>query len=273
MSPRVVRLHSENNHFQRADVLRRNRHRRQQYHEFFVEGVLPINRMLTHGWEVRSYFHSGESRLSDWATDILQTSRAETHFELPSRMMAKLSGKDEPSELIAVVPMREDRLDRIPITADLLVVVCDRPGSPGNLGSIIRSADALGARGVVVTGHAADIYDPETITSSRGSLFAVPVVRVDGPRELLAWFAQVRETCGDLQIVGSDERAEIDLWNHQFRLPTVLATGNETWGLSAAVREMCDTMVRIPMSGSATSLNLAAATSIALYEIARQRHA
>ena len=91
------------------------------------------------------------------------------------------SNKSEPSELLALVAMPADDLDRIPLSPDLLVVAFDRPASPGNLGSIIRSCDALGAHGVIMTGHSVDLYDPETISASVGSLFALPVVRLPSP--------------------------------------------------------------------------------------------
>jgi tRNA G18 (ribose-2'-O)-methylase SpoU len=150
-------------------------------------------------------------------------------------------------------------------------VVFDRPASPGNLGSLIRSCDALNVAGMVITGHATDLYDPETISASTGSFFAVPVVRLPSQRELLPWFAAIRQTIGPFQVVGSSAKAEQDIATHDFTQPTALLIGNETWGLSAAYKELCDSMVRIPIYGSATSLNVASAASIMLYEIDRQR--
>ena len=101
--------------------------------------------------------------------------------------------------------------------------------------------------------------------------FAVPVVRVPGPADLLPWFETIRRTIGPFQIVGSSAKATTDIAEHDFSKPTVLLVGNETWGLSAAFKELCDVMVTIPIGGSATSLNVACAASIILYEIDRQR--
>jgi len=271
VAPRVARVSSENNAFQHIEVLRRNREKRHRHREFFLEGVRPINQALAHGWTMRSFAYSRERRLSGWAEGTLARSTAETHYELPLRLMEKLSAKDEPSELIAVAAMPPDNLARIPIRDDFLVVAFDRPASPGNLGTILRSCDALGAHGLVITGHAVDLYDPETISASTGSLFAVPAVRLPSPKELAPWIDATRATLGRLQIVGTDERATTDLDAHDFRPPTLLLVGNETWGLSAAYTALCDATARIPMLGSASSLNVASATSIALYEIARQR--
>jgi TrmH family RNA methyltransferase len=271
VKPRTIRLHSADNHFQRIEVLRRNRQKRQRYGEFFVEGVRAVNQALAHDWEIRSFSYSFERRLSDWATGILAQSPARTHFELPASLMEQLSEKAETSELLAVVGIPPDDLSRIPLGKRLLIVVCDRPASPGNLGTLLRSCDALGADGLIISGHGADLYDPETVRASTGSLFALPAVRISGPRELEPWLAAGRGQVGDLAVVGTDEKSQTLVWDHDFRRPTVLLLGNEKWGLSAAYREMCDGSVSIPIGGSATSLNVAVAASILLYEVRRQR--
>lgn len=269
--PRIIAIRTENDIFQTIDALRRNREKRQRRRELFVEGVRPINLALRHGWQVNAWLYSPARRPSDWATGILARSDARIHYELPPHLLAKLSGKNEPGELIAIVAMPEDDPARVPLRDDLLVVVFDRPASPGNLGTLLRSCDALGAHGLFVTGHATDLYDPETISASTGSLFALPAVRLPSHRELAPWLDAARARCGTLQIVGTDEKGDHDLAAHDFRRPTVLLVGNETWGLSTAYREMCDASVRIPIGGSASSLNVAVATSIVLYEIGRQR--
>src|SRR5204862_5928572 len=126
------------------------------------------------------------------------------HVELERSLMEELSSKEETSELVALVGMPPDDLDRIPRRPDALLVVLDRPASPGNLGSVIRSADALGAGGVVVAGHAADPYDPQTVRASQGSLFAVPVVHVASAEEL-------EPRLEGLQVVGTSAHGDVEL--------------------------------------------------------------
>lgn len=273
MSPKTVRISSENDDFQYLEALRRNRAKRHRAGEFVVEGVRQLNQALANGWTVNAFLYSPDRPLSDWAAGILARSRARAHLELPLPLLEKLSGKDEASELLALVAMPDDDLARIPLREDLLVMIFDRPASPGNLGTVIRSCDALGVHGVVVTGHAADVYDPETISATTGSLFALPVVRAPAPGDLLPWFEAIRRTIGPFQLVGSSARATVDLTRQDFTRPTILVVGNETWGLSATYRELCDAIVAIPIGGSATSLNVACAASILLYEVARQRRA
>lgn len=269
--PKINKIYSENNEFQYIETLRRKREKRQRHQTFFIEGVRPINQALAHHWSIEAFVYSREKRLSDWAEKILAQSQANTHFELPLHLLAKLSGKSETSELLALVNMPADDLARIPLSGELLIVIFDRPANPGNLGTILRSCDALHAQGLIITGHAVDLYDPETISASTGSFFALPVVRLPSQKELLPWFATIRERVGDFQLVGSDEEASQEISEHQFTQPTILVVGNETWGMSAYYRELCDVLVKIPMAGSASSLNVACATSIFLYEIDRQR--
>ncbi len=269
--PTILQVSSENLAFQRVQTLQRKREKRQKSREFVVEGVRPINQALAHGWRFKAALYARDRRLSDWAAGILARSRAPIHYELPMRLLAKLSQKTETSELLAVVAMPADDLARIPLRENLLVVAFDRPASPGNLGTIIRSCDALGAQGLIVTGHAVDLYDPETISATTGSLFALPVVRLPSHKELVPWIEHARATLGRLQVVGTSENAPLELAAHDFRSPTLVVAGNETWGMSAGYAALCDALVRIPMVGSASSLNVAVATSIVLYEVDRQR--
>ncbi|HEX4206217.1 MAG TPA: RNA methyltransferase [Ktedonobacteraceae bacterium] len=271
MKPIVIKIYSENTYFQHVETLRRKREKRQKHREFFVEGVRPINQALKYHWTINAFLYAREKALSDWAKDILQHSPAAIHYELSPSLLSKLSNKTEPSELLAVVVMPPDDLTRLPVKERMLVAAFDRPASPGNLGTIIRSCDALQVDGLILTGHGVDLYDPETISASTGSFFALPIVRLPSHKELVPWVASVRQQLGDLQIIGSDEKGEQTIDAYDFTRPTLLVIGNETWGMSAAYRELCDALVNIPMYGSASSLNVACATSIILYEIDRQR--
>ena len=124
---------------------------------------------------------------------------------------------------------------------------------------------------MIVTGHAADPYDPKAVRASTGSLFAVPVIRADSHREVLDWMAALRAGGLPVRIVGTDEHGAADLADYDLTGPRVLLIGNETHGLSAGWRAACDEMVRIPITGAASSLNAASAATVVLYEAIRQR--
>ena len=257
--------------YQLTHALVRNRKQRARQGKFVVEGVRPITQAFEHGWTIDALWYPVGRPLSRWAASLLQTGRAAVHVEVPPDLLAALGERDDPSELIAVVSAPDDDLSRIPRRPDALVVAFDRPVSPGNLGSVIRSADALGAHGLVVTGHAADVYDPQAIRASMGSLFALPVVREGSMDAIRAWLDEVRDEIPALQVVGSSAGGATPAAGLDLTRPTVLAVGNETKGLSHAWQEACDELVAIPMRGAADSLNAAAAASILLYEAARQR--
>jgi len=268
-----LRVSTRNARFQQWEALLGNRTKRQRRGEFLVQGVRPITMAVTHGWRIRELLYDAGGSLSAWARDTLAEVRAEK-VAVSRDLMHELGGKaDTVPELLAVVAMPEDALDRIPAGPSMLVVVFDRPTSPGNIGTLVRSADAFGADGVVVTGHAADVYDPKAVRASTGSLFGLPVVRVPSHQAVLDWVQDVRAGGVELRVVGADEHGDRDVAAYDFTRPTLTLIGNESTGLSAAWRDACDDLVRIPMSGTASSLNAATAATVVLYEAARQRAA
>lgn len=272
MKPKIKKIFSENNDFQRFEVIKRNREKRTKYNEFFVEGVKSINYAIENNWNIKSFIYTREKPLSEWANNILNNSKAETHFELPSKLIDKLSDKDEDtSEILAVVAMPSNDLSRIKIKKDMLVVVFDRPSSHGNLGTLIRSCEALKVDGLIVTGHAVDLFDPKTIRASMGTFFAVPTIRLQSHNELIPWFNDIKKQFPNFQVIGSTRKSETIIEDTDLTNPMVLLIGNETYGLSNNYKQICDTLVRIPMYGKITSFNVSCAASIMLYEIDRQR--
>ncbi|GAB7042982.1 MULTISPECIES: TrmH family RNA methyltransferase [Catenuloplanes] len=262
-----LRVERRNARFQQWEALLTNRNTRHRLGEFLVQGVRPINEAVARGWPIRALLHDGNLR-SHWARDLVAGRVADEVVRLSPELLRDLTEKDEDTvELTAVVAIPPDDLSRIRPRPDGVVVVLDRPISPGNVGSLLRSADALGADGVVVAGRAADLYDPKTVRASRGSLFAVPAVRADTPAAVLEW---LRAT-GTMTLVGTSEDAVTDIWDHDFTGPTAIVVGNETSGMSSFWAQNCDAVIRIPMVGSASSFNATVAASITLYEISRQR--
>jgi TrmH family RNA methyltransferase len=271
--PPTRRLHTANAEFQLTASLLSNRRQRARQRRFVVEGVRAINEAVEHGWPIESFWYAAGRSPSAWARGLLDSGVAGTHYELDRHLMAQLSLREETSELLAVAEIPSDDLERIPVSQDTLVVAFDRPVSPGNLGSVVRSADAFGAHGVVVTGHAADVYDPQAVRATVGSLFAVPVVRAGSMAEVREWIERARRAVPDLRVVGTSARATMPLEQAGLADATIVALGNETRGLSAAWQALCDELVVIPMRREGISLNVAAAAAIVLYERRRRRRA
>jgi 23S rRNA (uridine2479-2'-O)-methyltransferase len=267
----VLRVSSRNARFQQWEALLSNRGKRQRAGEFLVQGVRPISLAARFGWRFRALIFDAERPLSRWAGDLLRDVDT-VRVAMAPGLLAELGEKDEGTpELVAVVEMPDDDLGRIEAGTGFLGVVLDRPASPGNVGSIIRSADAFGANGVIVTGHAADVYDPRSVRASTGSLFALPVVRSPSAKEPAAWLAAQRARGCAIVLAGADEHGDRTLFDADLTQPTLLVVGTEATGLSATWRELCDLLVSIPMTGAATSLNAASAATTLLYEAARQR--
>ena len=268
----ATRITSRNARFQLLQTLLTNRTKRHRAGAFIVQGVRPITMAVDHGWDVRALVTDADRSLSAWARDVLKAASGAERIAMAPDLLAELSEKAEGStELLAVVAMRPDDLARIPVGPDFLGAVLDRPTQPGNIGSVIRSADAFGAHGVVTTGHAADAYDPKSVRASTGSFFVTPVVRATGQDEVVDWVAAHRASGTPVVVVATDEAGEADVSAFDLTQPTLLLVGNETSGLSRAWREAADVTLRIPMTGTASSLNAANAASVVLYEARRQR--
>lgn len=274
MSTRLRTVTTRNATFQYWQTLLGNRTKRNRAGEMIVQGVRPTNLVLQSSLEVRAVLIRNSPTRSAWVAETvtrLEESAVERFIVSPELMHELGQKEDDAPEVLLIVAIPPDDLGRIPVAAGSLLVALDRPASPGNIGSIVRSVDALGGHGVLVTGHAADPYDPKALRSSTGSMLVTPTVRLPGIRPALDWAARVRAGGVPLQIVGTDERGTHDIWDVDLTRPTLIVTGNEHSGMSAAWRDACDVLARIPMNGSASSLNAANATTAILYEALRQR--
>ena len=244
---------------------------RNKHKQFFVEGVRAVNGVYENGWQVDELIYCPETVQSEWARDIIASTEQRLHLQVDRHIQDKISRRTNPSELMLVVAQVPDDLSRIPISDKLLVVLVDRPQSPGNLGSLIRSCDALGADGLLIAGHAVDLYSPQTVRASMGSFFALPAARLSSFDMLETWLNEVRMALGVVRLVGSSAHADTVAFDCDLTGPIVLVLGNEMEGMSYRLSQMCDINLQIPMFGSASSLNMAAAASILLYEVTRQR--
>lgn len=268
MTAKPLRITTRNAAYQQWQALLSNRVKRQREGAFVIHGVRPITLAVRHGWPVDVMVYDMSRPLSRWAVDMLAGSGARPVAMAPDLLRELGEKDDEAPELVAIAAMPPDDLARIPHAKDLLVLAFDRPASPGNIGALVRSADAFGAHGVIVTGHGADPYDPKSVRASTGSLFCVPVVRAPSHAEVLAW-ARARLAA----VIGTDEQGAADLADVRLTGAVVIVVGNEATGLSAGWRASCDVVARIPITGAASSLNAATAATVFLYEATRQRSA
>jgi TrmH family RNA methyltransferase len=235
---------------------------------FVAEGASVLVMARDAGWTPRKLaFLAGSAaagiqrELLAWAegagTECLEVSQA---------VLAKVAAKDNPQTMLAVF---EQQWARVPppdtLPADALWVGLEGVRDPGNLGTIIRTVDAVGGSGVVLVGNTVDPYSREAVRATMGSVFHVPLVR-QTVEECLAWLARWP---GD--VAGAHLNGKEDFRSARYRAPTLLLMGSEGPGLSSQLSAACTRLVRIPMAGRLDSLNLAVATGLMLYEISRER--
>jgi TrmH family RNA methyltransferase len=270
---KTEKIYSKNATYQKFEVLKTNRNKRYKYNEFFVEGVRNINEAVKNNWHICSFLYTKENKLSDWANDTLNKVKTDINYELTSALMADLSNKEDTSELLAIVQMRKDSFDQFQFTDNLMIALFDRPSNKGNLGTIIRSCDALGVEGLIITGHAVDLYDPDVIVSSMGSFFHVPVIRITENKLLDSFITEMKNRYTDFKTIGSTAHKQYPIDKINLTGPILFMIGNETDGLCKAYSDTCDVLTTIPMvdNSSASSFNVGCAATVMFYEATRQR--
>lgn len=182
-------------------------------------------------------------------------------LEVDRASLEKISKRENPQAVVGVV--RQRWVELAELTAGPRTLLLEQVRDPGNLGTILRTADALGARAVILAGDCTDPYGLDAVRASMGSVFAVDLVRAQVDAAV-AW-----ARAAGAHLVGTHLDAAADIRALRWRSPAVIAMGNEQQGLSAELAAACDVRVRIPMAGRADSLNLAVATAITLFESVR----
>ena len=270
---KTEKIFTKNATYQKFEVLKTNRNKRFKYQEFFVEGVRNINRAIEKGWVIKSFLYTNERPLSDWAKQILKSKDTELNYELTAVLMDELSDKEDSSELAAIVGMRKDDLSSLQLSANPILAVFDRPSNKGNLGTIIRSCDALGVDCLIITGHAVDLYDPDVVVSSMGSFFNLQVIRVPETGQIIDFIEQMKQQYPGFLTIGTTAHKEHPLYEVDMTSPIMFMIGNETDGLCRSFKDNCDILCTIPMAETsyASSFNVGCAATVMFYEASRQR--
>lgn len=246
----------------------RQRSHRDECGEMLVEGYRECKRALDNGYRPHALFFCEELYLKHENEPALVQHCADLGAELypcSAAVFEKMAYRERPDGLLMVGPYLSTRLEDLRLPENALVIVAESIEKPGNLGTILRTADAAGVNAVIVCDRCTDIHNPNVVRASTGTLFAVPVIEASGDEAL----AFLRER--GFKILAATPHtpnlhSDVDLTGN-----VAIAVGTEQYGLTAKWMDAADLRVRIPMLGLADSLNVAAATTILLFEAVRQR--
>lgn len=245
-----------------------NKKYRLQERAFVVEGMQPVWRAAESGWAVETLALSPTAMQQAVVMDMAQglEQRGTRVVCMSGDVFNRLSERDGPSGVMAIVRMETTPLSHAHVGADDAWVVLHRVHNPGNLGTILRTADATGCAGLILTGDSTDPFSPVAVKSSMGSVFAVPIVIAPEFDAVHEWARQ-----SGLHLVGTSGAATRNHWDQEWQRPVGIVLGNEGDGLPEDILVSLDDTVRIPMTGTAESLNLSIAAGVLMYEVQRGR--
>ena len=239
---------------------------RDQQHAFMAEGLKLVIDALDLGWSIRTLVFAKAGRGNPAAEKVAARTVAAggTVLEVSEKVLSAITRRDNPQMVVGVFSQKYLPLKDIRPGGGDVWVALDRVRDPGNLGTIIRTVDAVGAKGVILVGDTTDPFSIETVRATMGSVFAVPVAKA-GVEAFLAWRKNFPGFVAGTHLKGAVDYRSVDFAG----APVLLLMGNEQQGLPDDLAESCDRLLRIPQAGRADSLNLAVATGIMLFEIRR----
>lgn len=234
---------------------------------FIIEGTNLIETALNSGNTIKQVFFTDSFRARKEGRKILKEIAEKTGeiFNVTDQIISKLADTETPQGIIATASYKTRRLDDIKFKSNPLIAVIDRVQDPGNLGTIIRTADAAGADAVVVLKGTCDPFMQKTLRASAGSIFNIPVVSAQSV-EFIKWLK-----IQGISLIATDADGDVSVFDADLKKPTAFVFGNEAHGISWEIREMAEIIVKVPVQGKAESLNVASSSAICLYEAVRQR--
>jgi len=241
----------------------RERKRREAEGVLLIEGVDELQLALKAGLQPRTVFHCPELNRS--TLNVSRFTPPTELIEVSRPVFEKLAYRENPDGWLAIAPAPEWKLSALTLRQPPLLLVAEAVEKPGNLGAMLRTADAAGVDALLVCDPATDLGNPNVIRASRGALFTVPTAQAS-TAEILAWLK-----AHQIKIVAATPSAAANYTTVDLRGPAAIAVGAEDEGLSAEFLQQADVQVRIPMVGRVNSLNVSTSAALLLYEAVRQR--
>jgi TrmH family RNA methyltransferase len=257
-------ISSQSNSKIRSARVLRQRKKRDEHNAFLVEGIHLVGAAVEAGAQIESIFYAPDLLTSQYALDLIDQAgeMGLDCYSTTSEVFTSLASKEHPQGILAVVQQSEQQLTELTAKNFPWGVACVAPQDPGNVGAILRTIDAVGASGLILLEGGADAYHPTAVRASMGAIFRQPVVRAKFD-EFAEWVDKLGYHVYGSSARGSKDYGEIA----QFTLPMILLLGSEGQGLTEEQAGICEHLLRIPMKGEVTSLNLAVSAGVLLYDI------
>jgi RNA methyltransferase, TrmH family len=246
--------------------LRDKKHRRAEG-RFLAEGLRILTEALDAGHVPEMLWFAPDSAAHALVTRLAEATQAnggEVFVTTPD-ILSKLSGKDNPGAVLGVYREFDTSLATIDRTKAGIWIVAERLRDPGNLGTILRTGDAVGAGGLILIDECTDPFSVEAVRASMGAIFTQAIAQARW-EDFVPWLRS-----GEGQLIGTSLKATQDYQEPRYAAPAFLLVGNESQGLPMTYEADCDLLVKIPMRGKADSLNAAMATAVMAYELLNQR--
>lgn len=254
-------IESKNNSLYKETKKLKDRRGRNKSSKYIIEGFRLIQEALKAKINVEYIFISSDksSKIDEYLTKYLDDDIK--IYEVDNNLIKELSDTEKPQGIVAVVKMKEYKVN----DNGSFYLLCDKVQDPGNLGTIIRTAHAAGVDGIILSKGTVDIYNEKVIRATMGSLFYIPIFMDDESNSI------VKNLCDKgFSLLATSLEGDKDFFSEDLSGKVIVSVGNEGNGVSEEIYSLCDKKVKIPMPGGAESLNVAIATSIILYEKVRQ---
>lgn len=230
---------------------------------FLVEGIHHVGEAVAAGWEMESVIYAPDLLTSEFARDVIARLSIRPQ-PVSAPVMESLADKENPQGILAIVRQKKMGLDSFHLPAPSLAkakcVALVSPQDPGNVGTILRTMDAVGADALLLVEGGVELYHPTVVRSSMGTIFWKPVYQATFD-EFLKWARRKK-----IQLIGTSAHGDVEYQTFVPDLPWLLILGNEQKGLSEDQTRACDVTVSLPMKGRVSSLNLAVAAGVLLYQ-------
>ena len=239
---------------------------REQEQAFLVEGIRQVGEAFSAGAKIQFILYDEDNLTTEYEKELIQEIK-ETKIPLYSTLpdiMISIGEKKHSSRMIAVVENNIKTLDELDPNQMNWIVALDEPQDPGNVGTILRTIDAVGADALILLGNHVDPTHPSAIRASMGVIFRIPIFSGN-------FDEFVKKIHPEFSIIGTSAKASEFAVNAKYPKKMALLMGSEREGLSLSQKDICDQFIKLPMQGSASSLNLSVATGVILYQIYDQR--